>query len=266
MFISSLSNQHIKDIIRLQTKSSARKKEKLFVAEGIKMYEEAPREDIVNTYVSESFLKENKDRIKGSYIIVKDNIFKDISDTVTPQGIICILRQKEYRLNEILEKEKKQIFILLESLQDPGNLGTIMRTAEGAGAAVIMNKSTVDLFNPKVVRSTMGSVFRVPFLVFEDLAAAVEVLKENRVTIYAAHLDGGIYYNEESYQTSSGFIIGNEARGLTEEIRRQADQLVSIPMEGKLESLNAAVTAAILMYKARSDFDIRESRDCKRRL
>lgn len=257
MFISSLSNQHIKDIIRLQTKSSARKKEKLFVAEGIKMYEEAPKEDIVNTYVSESFLKENKDKIKGSYIIVKDNIFKDISDTVTPQGIVCILKQREYQLNTILKKEERQIFVLLESLQDPGNLGTIMRTAEGAGAAaVIMNKSTVDLFNPKVVRSTMGSIFRVPFLIFEDLAEAVRELKENGVTIYAAHLGGGIYYNEECYNSSSGFIIGNEAKGLTEEISRRADRLVKIPMEGKLESLNAAVTAAILMYEARGDFDI----------
>lgn len=257
MFISSLSNQHIKDIIRLQTKSSARKKEKLFVAEGIKMYEEAPKEDIVNTYVSESFLKENKDKIKGSYIIVKDNIFKDISDTVTPQGIVCILKQREYQLSTILKKEERQIFVLLESLQDPGNLGTIMRTAEGAGAAaVIMNRSTVDLFNPKVVRSTMGSIFRVPFLIFQDLAEAVRELKENGVTIYAAHLGAGIYYNEECYNSSSGFIIGNEAKGLTEEISRQADRLVKIPMEGKLESLNAAVTAAILMYEARGDFDI----------
>jgi len=252
MFISSLSNQHIRDIIRLQTKSPARKKEKLFVAEGIRMYQEAPKEDIVNTYVSETFLKENKDKIRGSYIIVKDNIFKDISDTVTPQGIICILRQREYQLNTVLKKGERQIFVLLESLQDPGNLGTIMRTAEGAGAAaVIMNKSTVDLFNPKVVRSTMGSIFRVPFLIFENLSDAVKELRENGVIIYAAHLNGGIYYKEEYEKGSSGFIIGNEAKGLTQEICRQADRLVKIPMEGRLESLNAAVTAAILMYEAR---------------
>lgn len=252
MFISSLSNQHIKDIIRLQIKNSARKKEKLFVAEGIKMYQEIPNEDIINTYVSESFLKENKDKIRGNYVIVKDNIFKDISDTITPQGIVCIVKQKEYRLKDILRQGEKQIFVLLESLQDPGNLGTIMRTAEGAGVtAVIMNKLTVDLFNPKVVRSTMGSIFRVPFLIAEDLSDIVRELKEKGVTIYAAHLDGGIYYNEESYQGSSGFIIGNESKGLTEEITRQADKLIKIPMEGKLESLNAAVTAALLMYEAK---------------
>lgn len=254
MFISSLSNQHIKDINRLQTKSSARKKEKLFVAEGIKLYQEIPKEDIVNTYVSESFLKENKDRIKDSYIIVKDNIFKDICDTVTPQGIVCIVRQKEYDLKTILKKDKKQTFVLLESLQDPGNLGTIMRTAEGAGAAaVIMNKSTVDLFNPKVIRSTMGSIFRVPFLVCEDLGEAVRELKENKVTVYAAHLDGKKNYDEETYPGSSAFLIGNESKGLTDEICEMADTLIRIPMEGKLESLNAAVSAAILMYETRKN-------------
>ena len=245
MFISSLSNQHIKDINRLQTKSSARKKEKLFVAEGIKLYREIPKQDIVNTYVSESFLKENKDTVKGSYIIVKDNIFKDISDTVTPQGIICIVRQKEYNLKTILNKSKKQTFILLESLQDPGNLGTIMRTAEGAGVdAVIMNKQTVDLFNPKVIRSTMGSVFRVPFLIYDDLGEAVNELKKDGVKVYAAHLDGKNNY---------AFLIGNESKGLSEQITAMADCLVKIPMEGQLESLNAAVSAALLMYESRKN-------------
>ena len=254
MFISSLSNQHIKDINRLQTKSSARKKEKLFVAEGIKLYREIPKQDIVNTYVSESFLKENKDTVKGSYIIVKDNIFKDISDTVTPQGVICIVRQKEYNLKTILNKSKKQTFILLESLQDPGNLGTIMRTAEGAGVdAVIMNKQTVDLFNPKVIRSTMGSVFRVPFLIYDDLGEAVNELKKDGVKVYAGHLDGKNNYDEESYETSSAFLIGNESKGLSEQITAMADCLVKIPMEGQLESLNAAVSAALLMYESRKN-------------
>ena len=109
---------------------------------------------------------------------------KDISDTVTPQGIICIVRQREYNLKTILNKSKKQTFILLESLQDPGNLGTIMRTAEGAGVdAVIMNKQTVDLFNPKVIRSTMGSVFRVPFLIYDDLGEAVNELKKDGICV-----------------------------------------------------------------------------------
>ena len=250
MFISSLSNQHIKDINRLQTKSSARKKEKLFVAEGIKLYREIPKQDIVNTYVSESFLKENKDTVKGSYIIVKDNIFKDISDTVTPQGVICIVRQKEYNLKTILNKSKKQTFILLESLQDPGNLGTIMRTAEGAGVdAVIMNKQTVDLFNPKVIRSTMGSVFRVPFFYTDDLEQTVLDLKARGIRVFAAHLAGKNNYEQEDYTGNTAFLIGNEGNGLTEKLSNMADTWVKIPMEGKVESLNAAIAASILMFE-----------------
>lgn len=252
MFISSLSNQHIKDIMRLQTKSSARKKEKLFVTEGIKIYHEIPKEDLVNTYVSESFLKEHKDEINGSYIIVKDNIFKDMCDTVTPQGIVCVVRQKEYNLKTILKNNERQTFLLLESLQDPGNLGTIMRTAEGAGiSAVIMNKSTVDLFNPKVIRSTMGSIFRVPFVICDNLTDAVKELQMQDVTIYAAHLDGRKFYDEEKYEGSVGVLIGNESKGLSEEICKMADKLIKIPMEGELESLNASVSAAILMYEMR---------------
>lgn len=254
MYISSLSNQHMKDVIRLQTKSAARKKEKLFVTEGIKLYHEIPKKDLVNTYVSESFLKEHKDEINGNYIIVKDNIFKDISDTVTPQGIVCIVRQNEYNLDTILNSEKRQTFLLLESLQDPGNLGTIMRTAEGAGiSAVIANKSTVDLYNPKVIRSTMGSIFRVPFLICDDLEEMVEKLQRNDVTIYAAHLNGTKNYDEESYRGSVGILIGNESKGLSDAISKKADKRIKIPMAGKLESLNAAVSAAILMYEMRHE-------------
>ncbi len=254
MYISSLSNQHIKDIIRLQTKGSARKKEKLYVIEGIKMYREVPKEDIVNTYVSESFLEEHKKEIKGSYIIVKDNIFRDISDTVTPQGIVCIVRQKEYNIDTILNKQKRQVFVLLESLQDPGNLGTIMRTAEGAGvSAVLVNKSTVDLYNPKVIRSTMGSIFRVPFLVYDDIENAITQLQSHGVTVYAAHLQGENFYDEEVYEGSSAILIGNESKGLSEQAGKQADRLIKIPMEGQLESLNAAVSAAILMYEMRKN-------------
>ena len=113
--------------------------------------------------------------------------------------------------------------------------------------------SSVDLFNPKVIRSTMGSVFRVPFLVYDDLGEAVNELKKDGVKVYAAHLDGKNNYDEESYETSSAFLIGNESKGLSEQITAMADCLVKIPMEGQLESLNAAVSAALLMYESRKN-------------
>lgn len=263
MRISSPSNEKIKNVIQLHTKASARKKQKLFVVEGIRMYEEVPESDLVSTYVSEKFYEENvktgklsKDARKRletkEYYIVADNVFKNMSDTVTPQGILAVVRQKEYELSDILDKSKHQVFIVLESIQDPGNLGTMVRTGEGAGiAGIIMNKETVDVYNSKVIRSTMGSIYRVPFIVTENLSEALDTISENGVTVYAAHLKGNEYYADGLYSGSTAFLIGNEGNGLSEHISTKAHKMIKIPMEGQVESLNAAVAASILMYEAK---------------
>ena len=263
MRISSPSNEKIKAVIQLQTKASVRKKQELFVIEGIKMYEEIPEEDLQMTYVSEQFWEENiksgkiSDKIrkrlnKQDYIIVADNVFKNMSDTVTPQGIMAIVKQKKYELSDILDEKKNQVFMVLEGLRDPGNMGTIIRTAEGAGiAGIIVNKETVDVYNPKVIRSTMGSIYRVPIVVSEDLEATLEEMSKSGVTLFAAHLKGEVYYTDGQFSGSTAFLIGNEANGLSEKISKKADKLIKIPMEGQVESLNASVAAAILMYEAK---------------
>lgn len=249
--ITSTANSQVKRLINLKNKSSARRKEGVFIAEGIKMYRETPKDRIEAIYIEEKFSELYEKDIDEEYTVVSENVFKQISDTVTPQGIIAVVRQKENDLKNILKKDEKQLFILLENLQDPGNLGTIVRTAEGAGvSAVIAGKSTVDIYNPKVIRSTMGSIFRVPYIITDDLREEIELLKNNGVTIYAAHLNGRNYYDKENYDGSTAFIIGNEANGLTKEISSKADKLIKIPMCGKLESLNASVAAAVLMYEA----------------
>ncbi|MFQ9933126.1 MAG: 23S rRNA (guanosine(2251)-2'-O)-methyltransferase RlmB [Lachnospiraceae bacterium] len=254
--ITSTSNSQVKRLISLKNKASFRKKEGVFIVEGIKMYKEIPEDRIEAIYIEEKFLELYKNVIKEKYIIVSENVFKQISDTVTPQGILIVVRQQAYKLDEILKKSKKQLFIILDNLQDPGNLGTIIRTAEGAGVSgVIAGKSTVDLYNPKVIRSTMGSVFRVPFIMAENLEEAIDYLKENGVSVYAAHLHGKSYYDNENYNESTAFIIGNESNGVTDKIAAKADKLIRIPMCGKLESLNAAVAAAILMYEAKKKMD-----------
>lgn len=263
MRISSQSNEKIKSVIQLQTKASVRKKQKLFVVEGVRMYEEVPEKCLVSTYLSEKFYEEHVKTGKISksidkrlnsceYYIVADNVFKNMSDTVTPQGILAVVRQQEYELSDILDKSKKQVFMVLESIQDPGNLGTIVRTGEGAGiAGIIMNKETVDVYNSKVIRSTMGSIYRVPFVVTDNLPEALDLLSANGVTIYAAHLKGKEYYAEGQYTGSTAFLIGNEGNGLSEHISSKAHKLIKIPMEGQVESLNAGVAAAILMYEAK---------------
>lgn len=249
--ITSTANGQVKRIINLKNKASARRKEGVFLAEGIKMYKETPKDRIEAIYIEEKFSELFGKDIDEEYTVVSENVFKQITDTITPQGILTVVRQKESSLENILKKDEKQFFILLENLQDPGNLGTIIRTAEGAGvSAIIAGKSTVDVYNPKVVRSTMGSVFRVPYVIADDLQKEIEELKKFGVTVYGAHLNGKNYYDKENYNGSTAFIIGNEANGLTEETASKADKLVKIPMCGRLESLNASVAAAILMYEA----------------
>lgn len=263
MRISSPANEKIKLVTQLQSKASARRKQKMFVVEGIRMYEEIPASELVATYVSEKYYDETIKAGKLSkeakanlsirdYYIVADSVFKNMSDTVTPQGILAIVKQKEYSLEDIINNGKDKVFIVLESIQDPGNLGTIVRTAEGAGVAgIIMNKETVDIYNSKVIRSTMGSVYRVPFMVTENLSETIEELKKNNVTVFAAHLKGDEYYAQNLYEGSVAFLIGNEGNGLSDEIAKKADKYVKIPMDGMVESLNASVASAILMYEAK---------------
>lgn len=262
--ITSSSNQQMKNLSALLAKSKERKKQKSFVVEGAKMVFEAPFGQILKVYVSETYenaldnkkaLLQLQERVREaqpdfSYEVVADSVFKSVSDTQTPQGILAVVKMPEYEFQDLLDGEKTQILVL-ESIQDPGNLGTMFRTGEGAGVTgVLMNKTTVDLFNPKTIRSTMGSIYRVPFYVVEDLQGALRQLKQEGVKLYAAHLKGSAMYDEFDYTTACGFLIGNEGNGLSDDIADLADTYIKIPMEGKVESLNAAVSGALLMYEA----------------
>lgn len=260
--ITSTSNQQMKAVGMLLKKSKERKSTKTFVVEGPRMVVEAPVNALKAVYVAESYennadnkavlqnLKDKCEQAHAIYEVVADNVFKSISDTQTPQGIMAVVSMPEYSLEQLMNGEKTHLLIL-ESVQDPGNLGTMVRTGEGAGiTGVIMNKTTVDLFNPKTIRSTMGSIYRVPFYVTEDLPATMTRLKENGVSLYAAHLKGEHSYDEEDYTQACGFLIGNEGNGLSDEIANLADTYIKIPMEGQVESLNAAISATLLMYEA----------------
>lgn len=250
--ITSTSNAQIKDLIRLQKKSRARDEAGVFIVEGPRMVSEIPAERIVKLYVSESYTKKRKaDIVEGIRSeVLADNIFAHVSDTKTPQGVLAVVKRLEYDMKDILKGEAPHVLVL-DNLQDPGNLGTIFRTAEAAGATgILLSRDCVDLYNPKVIRSTMGAVFRLPFLYVDDLPGAIRELKDAGVRVYAAHLDGKNAYDKEDYQTGCAFLIGNEGNGLRDEVTACADTLVRIPMQGKAESLNAAVAAAVLMFEA----------------
>lgn len=255
LIITSESNGQIKELIKLQKQARERRKTKKFVAEGIKMVLEAINFDKLDKlYVSESAFDRTAQRLGDKleripYEVVADNVFKQISDTVTPQGVLATVNMPEYDVKEILSDERKA-WVLLDDLRDPGNLGTIIRTSEGAGmSGVIMSKESVDLFNPKVVRSTMGAIFRVKFCYVESLIDIIEEIKKSGYDVYATAMEGREVYDCVDYTKGSAFIIGNEANGVSDAVFEKASKRIRIPMEGKLESLNAAVSAAIIMYE-----------------
>ena len=251
--ITSVNNGQVKNIIQLNQKTKARREQGLFVAEGRKMFGEAPREWVSRVYVSEALtsdaeLMEQVEKLP--YEVVADSVFRQMSDTQTPQGIMTVLKKPSYTLEDILGGENPLIMIL-EDLQDPGNAGTILRTGEGAGVSgVLLTKTCADITNPKVIRSTMGSVYRMPFLYVESVVSLTQELKERKIRTFAAHLKGRNSYDQESYTGGTAFLIGNEGKGLTEEASDSADCLIRIPMCGKVESLNAAMASGILMYEA----------------
>lgn len=252
--IESTANKQVKNLIQLMKKSKVRRETGTFVVEGIRMFREVPAERLVQTYVSESFLERDENRKlleKLHYEVMTDKVFQAVSDTQTPQGILCIVRQMEYTLEAMMKKEHPFLMVL-ENLQDPGNLGTIFRTAEGAGVdGIVMSRDTVDIYNPKTVRSTMGALYRMPFAYVEDVTQTIDTMKKKGIAVYAAHLKGQNNYYSEDYTGGCAFLIGNEGNGLTEKLAEQADTYIRIPMEGQVESLNAAVAAAILMYEVK---------------
>lgn len=228
------------------------------------MYQEAPTDLVREVYLTECLLEQLKNRRQESdqndinieeklektgFELVTQEVFARMSDTQTPQGILTVLQRPAYELEQMLQV-KRPLLVLLEDLQDPGNLGTILRTGEGAGITGVIMSKTVDIFNPKTIRATMGSIYRVPFLYVEDLGETVEMLRERGIRVYAAHLQGQTYYSSFSFTGGTAFLIGNEGNGLRRETAEQADSYLKIPMEGRVESLNAAIAASLLVYEA----------------
>lgn len=281
--ITSTSNQRMKEIIQLQKKGRARNQAGVFIVEGIRMVREVPVERLVQLYVTEAFYEKHKEELTkkdGRTMraeLVASDVFAHISDTKTPQGVLAVVRQRQYTEEEILgtvpaeesvcgktlcggdgrmtEKDGAGVIgapliLALDNLQDPGNLGTIFRTAEAAGVTgIVLSRDCVDIYNPKTIRSTMGAIFRMPFLYADDLQESIAKMKAAGIHVYAAHLHGKRFYDEEDYCGGTAFLIGNEGNGLRQEIADCADTWIRIPMEGQAESLNAAVAAAVLMFE-----------------
>ena len=256
--ITSSSNPTIKEI-----KSLYRKKERwekhLFLVEGDKIVEECIDINYPITYIIYSDILFNinggqnlLNKIKAypRLIHVPDKLYMEISDTENPQGILAVAK---FNINPIEHiKIKDNIFLLLlDEVQDPGNMGTIIRTADAFGIdGIITTIGCVDVYNPKVVRSTMGSIFRVPIFHGKDGIEIVEKLKDENIKIYSTSLEGSQCIQDTDFNESCMLIIGNESNGVSESLCFKADKLIKIPMIGEAESLNAAVASSIIMYEA----------------
>lgn len=265
--ITAASNQRVKNLTALVQKAKERKRQDVFIVEGSKMFLEADDKKIKEVYLSQTFYekvngplaKEGEGKNQRAllakleetgYEVLADPLFKKVSDTQTPQGILSVVEQNHYSIEEMLKRENP-LFLILEDIQDPGNLGTMFRTAEAAGASgIVMSRGTVDIYNPKTIRSTMGSVYRIPFCYEENLTEVIRRLKEQGVCTYSAHLKGEKAHYELDFRGPAAFLIGNEGKGLREETAKEADTYLKIPMQGQVESLNAAAAASVLLYEA----------------
>lgn len=266
--ITSTSNGRIKRVIGLQSKAKQRKEEQAFVIEGPKLLMEAPLHLVKEAYFTERFYadyikKDSRMEDKLSHLaceMVSDEVLKRMSDVKTPQGVVCVLKKEDQEIVNLLHREAEfPFYLIIEDLQDPGNLGTIFRTAEAAGVdGIIMNEGCADMYNPKTIRATMGSLFRVPFIYVAKLVPVLEKLEQWDIKIYASCIDGTKNYDAFDYIEGTAFLIGNEGTGLTDEIKKRASHQLVIPMAGEVESLNAATAAAVLM------FEVAKQRNVKR--
>lgn len=252
-----------KFIKELMEKPRLRRESGLYVVDGPKMCGEVPAELVEELYVSEELIgsphldeKLKTLMAQKGFETVSAKEMKQISDTVTPQGIIAVVRQQRPKglsglLKEASADRKSGLILGLECVQDPGNVGTALRSAEAAGAcAVICDRGCADIYSPKVVRSTMGAIFRLPVLQTEELITAASALREKGFRVYAAHLKGSRDHDLCDLKGPSMILIGNESRGLSEELCNEATDRIRIPMSGRTESLNAAVAASVILFEA----------------
>ena len=258
--ISSENNAIIKYIKSLRFKKQ-RTKNLQFVIEGVRIIDECLKHNGDIEYIIYSkdlhTVQHGTDLLdevcEKDYVIyeVPGQLFNKIAATVNPQGIMAVANMRNITLESLeLEDDKELLFVVLDRIQDPGNMGTIIRTSEGAKAdAIILTKGSVDPYNDKVLRATMGAIFHLPIIQCKD-DAWIEYLKEKNVRLIAADLNTDKTYVDIDYDGSIGIIIGNEANGIDEKILYNADEKVIIPILGKIESLNAAMAAGILIYKA----------------
>ncbi|MBN2395217.1 MAG: RNA methyltransferase [Candidatus Atribacteria bacterium] len=229
-----------------------RESTQLYLLEGSRLVEEAISRGAKIKYVLMDETIESELKLIQNYQTLRlaNQLFKGISDTVHSQGIIAVVEKEEIQL-EGLVLDENPLIVVLDGIQDPGNLGTMIRTSAAAKAtAVLLTKGTVDLFNPKVIRSTMGSVFQIPIVRNIDDEAMIQWLNDHSINILVADLESKEYYFSINLKAPFALVIGNENKGPKEIWKNSALKIIKIPILGSTESLNASVAAGIILFDA----------------
>ena len=244
MFIESIHNDIIKLIVSLKEKKN-RDEQSLFVVEGFKQVSEIPKDWKIKFVLS---TEKYKNFVADKKYITTEKIFKKISDTKTPQEILAVVEKKKFDKEKVLSK--KGIFVVIDTLQDPGNIGTIIRTAEAFGCkGIFISKNSVDVYGDKVIRSTMGSIFNIPVIQECDIVSLISQMKQKQINTCAFSLDTDNSLSKFKFKNNTAIIIGNEGSGINKEVLDIVDNKIKIDMWGKSQSLNAAVACSVAIYE-----------------
>lgn len=252
--ITARSNPKIKELKELTNKASARRSAGLFVCDGVRLCKDAALSDvkIVSVFITEKCLDKyysDVEKVLSSaqnIYSVSEDVMQFVSDTVSPQGIICIAKADTGNFS--LQKNKK--YIALDGVQNPDNLGAIIRTAEALGIDGIVISGGCDIYNPKALRASMGSVFRMPVLIAENLPDRIEEYKALGIRAFASVVSGNAAdISKTDFSDGALVVIGNEGNGVSAEVQNACNEKLTIVMKGRAESLNAAQASSIIMWE-----------------
>ena len=256
-YISSTQNALVKKVLQLQEKSRTRKKEGLFVVEGVREINLVQKGNYIidtlfflESLVSEMQINEYA-HTDTTLISVSKEVYQKISYRSSTEGIVALVKTKNHQLNAIHFNTKNPLILVAEAPEKPGNIGAILRTADAANVdAVFIANPKTDLYNPNIIRSSVGCVF-TNTVATGSTQEIIDFLKAQNINIYAATLQNSNGYHLEDYTTASAIVVGTEATGLTQEWRDAAKQNINIPMQGQIDSMNVSVAAGILIFEAK---------------
>ncbi len=243
-------SRHVKEAVKLKQKKY-RELQNKYIIEGIRFIEEGIKSSKVHyiLYSSKLFKTSGYERILNEScpaFEVSDDIISILADTENPQGAVAVAEKNLYTLNDI----KNKFIVVLDEIQDPGNMGTIIRTADAAGAGgLIVIKGSADVYSSKALRATMGSIFHIPIVFYDNFKEASFELKNNDYRLYSTSPEAKKYLYDCNFKDNTAIVIGNEARGMSKDDIELCHEKIKIPMIGKAESLNAAVACSVIIYE-----------------